>query len=171
MQASAENCLLEIKYLNKMKFSIVQKIDQRFLSLTTFINSLSNEISFFLSEKDYGSHVKEIVVGLNCVQPPQGYEHLFKLKKPFYVDNKSIINKYTGEVILLEKYFFYDFKVSDILLAKFETVSDFEKNKIIVKELIESFDLINNLPKKVKDFDLAKFKNDLEDYLKERNFI
>jgi hypothetical protein len=154
-----------------MKFSIVVKTDQLFLSASNLIDNLSQELSLFLKEREYGSDIKEILVGCNIGYVPKGYEHLFKVKKPFYVDNKTIINKYTGESILLDKYYFYDFKISDVGLDEIVSVSDVEKNKIIVRELLKSFELMNNLPKKIKDFDLARFRTDLEDYFKDKGFI
>ncbi|MEO8237472.1 MAG: hypothetical protein ABI576_05135 [Flavobacterium sp.] len=154
-----------------MKFTISLKIDQKIQSKSSLINNLSQELTIFFKNKNYGKDIMEIVIGFNCVKPPIGYEHLFKLKKPFYLDFKIIKNIHTGEPIELEKYYFYEIKIDNNHYDKLIVLSDEEIKKIIAHEILNSLSNLDNLPKKIKDFNREQFKKDLESYFKERELI
>lgn len=148
-----------------MKFKINLTINEEANKKTSLIHSFSESLKGYFVNKDYGASIEDILIGLTCVNIPQGFEHLFKQHKPFYVDFKVIKNKHTGESIELKKHFHYSVKFNNEEYDEFVNASDEESKKILSKLLLDSLSNFDVLPKKIKDFDKERFKTDLESFL------
>lgn len=149
-----------------MKFGISLRIDENAHKKSSIINSLANSLKDYFLTKDYGTSIEDILIGLTCVNVPEGYEHLFKPIKPFYVDYKVIRNKHTGEPIELKKHFYFSLNFNNEEYEEFTNTSDENSIQILSELLIRSLSNLDSLPKKVKDFDKLKFKSDLEYFLR-----
>lgn len=152
-----------------MKLNISATIDngaQHKLTLfTDFSNSLKNSLN-----KDYGNDLNEISIHCFCANPSKEFEHFYKIKKPKYVANKLIKNKYTGESLLLEKVFMYDIKIDNQEYEVFINTSDEESKKILAIEILKSLENLNKLPKTV-EFNKEQFIKDVEFYFREQDLI
>jgi len=71
----------------------------------------------------------------------------------------------TGEEHIMNKLFINRFNFNPDEYEEFISVSDEESKKILENKIIESLENLDKLPKKVKDFDKARFKNDLLTFL------
>ncbi|RMZ59697.1 hypothetical protein D1632_08720 [Chryseobacterium nematophagum] len=69
------------------------------------------------------------------------------------------------------KQYSYDIKFDNELYDDFVSSSDEESKKLLVRKILESFEHLDKLPKKVKDFDKEKFKSDVEQFFKEHDII
>jgi hypothetical protein len=119
----------------------------------------------FLVKKDYGSSIKTIVIGIKCVSPQ--FEQFFKPSKPKY--NKSRKEIKTQETtIVIENNFSYDIVLD---FNSINNATQLEVNKIVAKKIIESLFVFDNFKSKIKDFNVEKFKSDLEDYFRKYDLI
>lgn len=160
-----------------MKFSIGLTLDAVSLDETTRTNKssivydLGENISEYIKKLDYGEGIVEYAIKLYIVNPPIGFEHLFKDFKPKFTEHKLIPNKYTGEKLELNKYFNYSIKITGDLYDKFVTGTVEESEKILATEISNSLSNLDLLPKKIKDFDKERFRADMQQFFKEQKLL
>lgn len=156
-----------------MKFSIGLTLDSVSLDETTFKNKsaivyeLSKSINEYIRQFDY-NRISEYAIVMYIVNPPIGFEHLFKDLKPKFIEHKVSINKYTGELFEINKYFNYSVKITGETYSSFIRGTDEESKKILATTILKSLSLLDAMPKKIKDFDKERFKRDLEQFFKEQ---
>lgn len=69
------------------------------------------------------------------------------------------------------KTFSYDIKFDYDLYDEFVEASDENSKKILILKILDSFNHLDKLSKKIKDFDAEKFKSDIEIFFKKNEFI
>jgi len=143
-----------------MEFGLAQYLSAEISDFSNSINSLSDGIKEFVRNKEYGSSIKELFVGVICVSPK--FETFFKPRILKYTANKKQIHK-EGFNYEIERCLEYDIKIDFELL---KNASDNERIKIIAEELIKSLRIIDEMKIKNKDFNTEKFRNNIELYLK-----
>lgn len=156
-----------------MEFNIEKTVSEEALAKdkNNLIISLEEDIRDYLKSRNYGEDVKHYTIKLSCVNPPQGFEHLFKLLPPKYIDLKVSKNVHTGEEQRFEKHFFCSINIIGNLYDDFVNSSDEESKRLLAKEILKSLEYLDKLPKKAKSFDKEKFKLDVEQFFKERELI
>lgn len=154
-----------------MKISISQKIDTQAKHKNNEVTFISEKLKSYFNDKFYGEDIQNYIIGFTCVLPPEGYEHLFPKKKPLYVDDKTVTNKYTGEKERFYKLFINEIYLNNEEYEDFISNSNIESKKLLVKKILESLDDLHKLPKKVVDFNLNKFRSDLKEFFKKENLI
>jgi len=120
-----------------------------------FFDYVEETVQDFVKDKNYGTGLSIIYVGWICVSPK--YERFFKLMKPKYYENEERFTD--GRRHLLSKLLECEIKLDyDGLINK----TNYEIKKIIFSEL-EAFliPVIKN-NKKIKDFDVDRFSEDLK---------
>lgn len=132
---------------------------------TNLITKLSDELELAFKDKNYGNDVKAYTIGVVCVAPQ--FEQFFKPKKPKYTKGKKEINP-DGIPFLLEDDLEYDIKLD---FETFKNGTEAECRKLLAKEILNSLSVVESIKSKIKDFDLEKFKEDLESYFKKKELI
>lgn len=146
-----------------MKFGLTQETSLA-QSQSSSIHEMSKKLRAFFEEKDYGLDVKYLLIGIISVRPQA--EKFFKVRKPSYIDFK-IIKDGIGNPVEISKNLEWDVKPDYELLKDLEGVA---LQSIVAKAILESFNDLK-LPKKVKDFNLLAFKNDLEEFFIENKLV
>lgn len=154
-----------------MNISISLIMDPLAKHKSNIIVSMSQELKAFFADRFYGEDIQDYSIGFTCVLPPEGFEHLFKKKKPAYVDDKTTKNKFTGEPHRMFKLFLDSIDLDSREYADFVDSSDEESRKILARKILESLENLDKLPKKVKDFDKERFKQDMEEFFREQNLL
>ena len=154
-----------------MEFNIEKTISEEGIKKNKVILSLEDDVAKYLKFKDYGKDVKTYTIKLNCINPPKDFEHLFKLLPPKYIDKKISKNIHTGEEQEFKKHFFCSINLIGDYYDEFLNGTDEESKKLLAGKIFESFEHLDRLPKKVKDFDKGKFKTDVEQFFKELNLL
>lgn len=152
-----------------MEFNIDKTISEEAKEKNKVTLSLEKDLAEYLKSKDYGKDIKTYTIKLNCVNPPKGFEHLFKLLPPKYIDLKVSKNIHTGEEQEFRKHFFCSINITGDYYDDFVNSSDGESRKLLARKILESFEHLDKLQKKVKDFDKEKFKADVEQFFKEQD--
>lgn len=154
-----------------MKFSISIRIDQKANHKSNIIVNMSQELKVFFADRFYGEDVQDYIIGCLCTSPPEGFEKFNKTQKPVYVDDKTTKNKFTGEPHRMFKLFINEFNFNNEEYDDFVDSSDEESKKILAKKILESLENLDKLPKKVKDFDKERFKEDMQHFFKGQGLI
>lgn len=81
------------------------------------------------------------------VNPPIGYEHLFKDFKPKFIEHKVSINKHTGELLEIDRYFNYSVKITGETYSSFIGGTEEESKKILATTILKSLSQLDALPK------------------------
>jgi hypothetical protein len=157
-------CHQVIKYLGKMDFSLTQESNlegDKNIQLIEFSNSLKE---YFII-KSYGEDLNHFVIGIICVKPE--FETFFKVRKPRYkaIDKIKLLDGNTVELIGV---YGYDIKLN---FNEFVSATETESRKILAQEILNSLSNLEDLPKKVKDFDKERFKEDIEQFFKSEKLI
>jgi hypothetical protein len=143
-----------------MEFGLAQYISAEISDFSESINSLSDGIKEFVKNKEYGSSINELFIGVVCVSPK--FETFFKPRVPKYTANKKQVHK-EGFNYEIERCLEYDIKLDFEL---FKNATDNERIIIIAEELIKSLRIIDEMKIKIKDFNTGEFRKDIELYLK-----
>lgn len=151
-----------------MKIGIGLIIDENADFLSTFINGFKSDVNNYLKEKSYGSDVEEFAINLSIWFLPPGFEHLSKTHKPKYIAYKQVTNPYTKLRQEIIKEFIVSVKIAGELYHQLSPKKADESQKIVVREILKSFSLLEFLPKNVKDFDKEGFISDMTVLMKER---
>ncbi len=154
-----------------MKFKLqIEVADEAIFPKSNLIREFSNAVNSELTVKNYGKDIEQYSIGLLIVNPPIGYEQWYKVKKPAYVNYKETISKHSNEKIILTNCFAIELKITgkeyEIFLGPNE-----ESEKVLAKKILESLSNLDFLPKKVKDFDKERFKNDMRLFFKDKGYI
>jgi len=150
-----------------MKIALAQFTSADIRKETDFISDFSNEMEEWAGEKNYGNDLIELVIGIICVNP--SVEDFFKPGKPKFIKKKKgVISEFTKNEYDIEKCLTYDIKLDFETFRKF---SEIEAKKHLSLEILKSLEIIETMRTKIKDFDLATFKKDLECYFKEKDYI
>lgn len=154
-----------------MEFNIEKTVSEEAIEKNKVILCLEEDIAKYLKSKDYGKDIQSYTVKLNCVNPPKGFEHLFKLLPPKYIDLKVSKNIHTGKEQEFKKHFFCSINITGDYYNEFVNSSDEESKKLLARKILESFEHLDKLSKKVKDFDKEKFKSDVEEFFREQGLL
>lgn len=154
-----------------MKFSISIRIDQKANHKSDIIVNMSQELKVFFADRFYGEDVQDYIIGCLCTSAPEGFEKFNKTQKPVYVDDKTTKNKFTGEPHRMFKLFINEFNFNNEEYDDFVDSSDEESKKILAKKILECLENLDKLPKKVKDFDKERFKEDMQHVFKGQGLI
>ena len=149
-----------------MDFGIALEIDLEVYSRSAIVNSISDALTAHFLNKSYGNDIERIDVGFICVRPVAGLEEFSKQRKPRYVSSKKI-KMIDGSFKEIKNAYSYDIKLDATSFDSFAKASDSEASSMVIDLLIESLSNFDNLPKKVKDFDVELFKKEVTNFLRD----
>lgn len=147
-----------------MDFSLTQESNLEGVKNKQIID-FSNSLKEYFINKSYGEGINHFLIGIICVKPE--FESFFKVRKPRYkaIDN---IKFFDGNKTELIGVYGYDIRLN---FEEFVSASETESKKILATEILNSLTNLDVLPKKVKDFDKERFKEDIEQFFKSEKLI
>lgn len=142
-----------------MKFALVKSGNLEGYK-NIFITDLSFIIEKYLADKNYGTSIMDFLIGVVCVKPE--FEKFFKVKRPKYTEDE--IETHDGHSVHIKSTFSMNFimdheKVIDMTDSVFE--------KYLIERIVDSVLSLEKMPKKVVDFDLVRFKDDMKRFRQE----
>jgi len=149
-----------------MKLVSTLHIDREAQKKSLLITDLFRGINDFIKNKKYGHGIYQYMISLYVINPPEGYEHLFKDFKPKFTEHKLTKNRFTGERVEIKKQFHYSIRIDGNAYSDFVKASKMKTKKILASEILKSLSNLDALPKKVKDFNRERFKSDIENYFR-----
>jgi hypothetical protein len=170
-----------------MHFTIALTVDTRAGIKSHILTNLSIYLKKSFEDKDYGADLLKYTLGFTSVLAPEGYGHFFEKKKPIYVSDRMTKNKFTGEKYHMFKLFinsiviepdeyedFVMFKlfINSIVIEPdeyedFVSGTDLHSLAMVKAKILASLSNLDQLPKKVKDFDKERFRLDMKNLLEQ----
>lgn len=147
-----------------MKFGLTVEASIGIEGKTNIIQQLSDEISAFIKNRNYGHGVQKLLIGVICVAPE--FEFFTKVRKPRYTAYRKYV-RYDTEFVE-DRIFCFDLKLDYV---KFRSQTDDQNRKMLAKEILNSLSNLDALPKKVKDFDKEQFRKDMKIFFEEQKLI
>ena len=128
-------------------------------------------------DKDYGSDVETIMIFICVIQMRPGYENWYKVKRPKYTEYKSWYTTFgiddpdIPEFREIKKRFDIEIRFKDQLYDDFMDADEEEAKRILARETLKALELLDKLPKRLKNFDKERFKADVAAYYREQGWI
>jgi hypothetical protein len=139
-----------------MIFGISVEHDHYMRSRVPSVLFLNSILKYYLLDKDYGNGINRYFIGFVGIKTTPGYEHWYQERKPRY---RSYIAE--DEVTLINQ-FSYDIKIDMAEYDMFITLSDGDCLNHLGHRILISLSYLDKLPKKVKNFDKERFKQDMK---------
>lgn len=134
---------------------------------SNLIINLSDVMKKYFKNRYYGNDIKSYTIGVHCENIPFGFEKFAILPKPKYIKGKKVI-KPDGIPFTLEDSFEYSIKLD---FETFKNSSEIDAKKMLANEILQSLKILEDIKKKIKDFDNEKFKTDLEDFFRNEGLV
>ncbi|MEQ1922402.1 MAG: Imm44 family immunity protein [Pyrinomonadaceae bacterium] len=147
-----------------MKFALTVEASEGVADKTRLINDLSDNLSTFLLGKEYGNDVIQMYIRIICVAPE--FEWFSTVRKPRYKFYETHVRD--GVEIVEDRLFSFSRKID---YEKFRIQSDDQNVRMLADEIAQSLANLESLPKKVKDFDKKRFRDDLQMFLKNVRYV
>lgn len=147
-----------------MNFGISIETDLEADNKSLLIQWVSDSLEGFLKDKSYGEGIQNYQIGFICSRPIPGFEAFSKIRKPKYMEVQKV-KLLDGSTKEIEKAYSYDVELDLASYQAFVAASEKDALVIIYTSLVASLSNLDTLPKKVRDFDVSKFKSDLISYL------
>lgn len=128
-------------------------------------------------DKDYGSDVETIMIIICVIQMRPGFENWYKVKRPKYTEYKSWYTTFgiddpdIPEFKEIKKRFDIEIRFKDQLYDDFMDADEEEAKRILARETLKALELLDKLPKRLKNFDKERFKADVAAYYREQGWI
>lgn len=134
---------------------------------TNITIKLEENILELIKLKNYGQGIETYIIGIKIIEP--NIQQMFKVRSPSFIEGPKTVKVHNITFTIVKS-----FSCSFILdYEEFKNSNDFERKKILTKNVINSFDYVRNLikKKKIKDFDIDSFSNDLVEYFTKEKLI
>ena len=134
-----------------MDFGITIETDSKADIKSSTIQLFSDELSSYLTDKDFGSDVYSVLVGLICVKTIAGYEDWYKARKRRFQKQSKLLT--------------FDIKIDGQKYDSCVGGSKQECLRFLAIELLNSLTNFDDLPKHIKDFDSGSFKKQVSEFM------
>lgn len=125
----------------------------------------------FFSTKSYGKDVEEIEIAAILVKMLPGYEDWHRPKRPKYYDYKFSQLFPENPPVIYNKRFVIQIRFSNEVYDRYLKSTGDELDAIIAQEFYRALDLLDKLPKRLKDFDKEGFKRDVETLFRSHGWL
>lgn len=141
--------------------------DQEVVHKTDVIIDLIEPIDSYFITRNYGQDLQQIAIGFICVMSHKGYEGWYKVRRPRYTEI-GYISLSDASLKEVKGSFSWEIKLD------FDTIlhnTYAENEKLLAFEVMKSLCYLDNLSKKVKDFDKERFASDMKEFFRGRSLI
>lgn len=128
-----------------------------------FVNSVSDSFEEYFENRHYGDDLNDLLIMLICVAPR--FEQFFKPEKPKYKKCKEVRSQHGTLLEPPANRLSYDIKLD---FAQYNKADDVKK--LLGKDLLDSLEIIPAI-KRIKDFDLDRFRGDLKELLEKIEWL
>lgn len=150
-----------------MKVTIHETISVEFDKTTKGVEfrKLDAKLETYFKNKSYGEDICTYLIGVISVHP--NYDQFFKIRRPFYVEDKTVtLDKILGPVRIY-KSFSFNIKLD---FEEFISSNTEDGLKMIAGSIMETVKTLK-YPKKIKDFDKERFYEDLRLFFEKEKIL
>ena len=123
--------------------------------------------------KYYGQDILNIAIVIILIQHLPGYEAWDKPRRPKYIEHYESVSYITGEPVRWEwnKRFVIEIRFNNDVYDEFLKADDEQSKRIIARETLKALELLDKVPKRLKDFDKERFRTDVANYYRSQGWI
>ena len=140
-----------------MECKLAQYISDEISEKAKTVTNFSLEMNSYFEGKEYGSGLREIVIGIICVSFK--FEEFFKIGQPIYTKSKR--TRKVDIEIEIERTPEYNIKID---YETFKSSNVEQTQKLLAASIMDSLDVFERV--KIVDFDSEQFKMDLQNCFK-----
>jgi hypothetical protein len=141
-------------------------LDEYSATRADLIQRVSDSLGTYFETRSYGAGVEHIVIGIICQQLPPGFEAFTKERGPRF-KARDVVPLLDGTKEELRNVFSYDVKFDTERYERFCSASEREALGVLIEILVASLSKLNALPKRVKSFDVDRFRTDAREHLED----
>lgn len=146
-----------------MRVAFVQSTSIEVGDTLDFVVSASDEFEEYFQNRHYGNDLDDLLIMLICDSPR--FEEFYKPRKPKYKKYEAVRTQHGTLLEAAANRLSYDIKLD---FARYYKADDAKKQ--LGKDLLDSLEIIPTI-KKIKDFDLDRFRDDLKKLLKKIEWL
>ena len=158
-----------------MKYQIqVYELDSPMEKKTWWLCDFSRDYleSVFI-DRSYGKDIENISIVIILIRHIPGYEAWYKPRRPKYIEHYESVSYITGEPVRWEwnKRFVIEIRFNNDVYDEFLKADDEQSKRIIARETLKALELLDKVPKRLKDFDKERFRTDVANYYRSQGWI
>ncbi len=158
-----------------MKYQIqVYELDSPMEKKTWWLCDFSRDYleSVFI-DRSYGKDIENISIVIILIRHIPGYEAWDKPRRPKYIEHYESVSYLTGEPVRWEwnKRFVIEIRFNNDVYDEFLKADDEQSKRIIARETLKALELLDKVPKRLKDFDKERFRTDVANYYRSQGWI
>ncbi|MBR1636607.1 MAG: hypothetical protein IJ687_02010 [Bacteroidales bacterium] len=158
-----------------MKYQIqVYELDSPMRKKTWWLRDFSRDYleSVFI-DRSYGKDIENISIVIILIRHIPGYEAWDKPRRPKYIEHYESVSYITGEPVRWEwnKRFVIEIRFNNDVYDEFLKADDEQSKRIIARETLKALELLDKVPKRLKDFDKERFRTDVANYYRSQGWI
>lgn len=158
-----------------MKYQIqVYELDSPMREKSWWLRDFSRDYleSVFI-DRSYGKDIENISIVIILIRHIPGYEAWDKPRRPKYIEHYESVSYITGEPVRWEwnKRFVIEIRFNNDVYDEFLKADDEQSKRIIARETLKALELLDKVPKRLKDFDKERFRTDVANYYRSQGWI
>lgn len=158
-----------------MKFEIeVYEYESAFKEKAWWLCDFSRDyIEPSFLDRSYGKDIENISIVIILIRHIPGYEAWDKPRRPKYIEHYESVSYITGEPVRWEwnKRFVIEIRFNNDVYDEFLKADDEQSKRIIARETLKALELLDKVPKRLKDFDKERFRTDVANYYRSQGWI
>jgi hypothetical protein len=155
-----------------MKFEIeVYEYESAFKEKAWWLCDFSRDyIEPSFLDRSYGKDIENISISIILVRQYPGYEDWDKPRRPKYIEHREA-RCISGELMIWHKRFELEVRFDNDVYDEFLHADEEQSKRIIARETLKALDLLDKVPKRLKDFDKERFRTDVANYYRSQGWI
>ena len=152
----------------------IYEIDHRMLNKSSWIEDFSKQYLIpAFEDQSYGPDILNVVIVIILIRHEPGYEAWYKPRRPKYIEHYESVSYITGEPVRWEwnKRFVIEIRFNNDVYDEFLKADDEQSKRIIARETLKALELLDKVPKRLKDFDKERFRTDVANYYRSQGWI
>lgn len=152
----------------------IYEIDHPMLNKSSWIEDFSKQYLIpAFEDQSYGPDILNVVIVIILIRHEPGYEAWYKTRRPKYIEHYESVSYITGEPVRWEwnKRFVIEIRFNNDVYDEFLKADDEQSKRIIARETLKALELLDKVPKRLKDFDKERFRTDVANYYRSQGWI
>ena len=148
----------------------IYEIDQPMLNKSSWIEDFSKQYLIpAFKGKYYGQDILNIAIVIILIRHLPGYEAWDQPRRPKFIDYYKV--SLMGRQLEWNKRFVIEIRFNNDVYDEFLKAGDEQSKRIIARETLKALELLDKVPKRLKDFDKERFRTDVANYYRSQGWI
>ncbi len=151
------------------------ELDANIVRKRESLKQFSSMIQSYFSDRTYGNDIMTISISIIMVRMESGYESWFKPRRPRYISYEELRPPIGWEKCrerrIIEKEYQIETRLSNDAYDKLLMANDEDSWCIFSQETMKALELLDKLPKRLKDFNKDLFRHDVRQFFMDHSLL